>query len=90
VHKCLVGSRQCADLLAENNWAEDAGTLRNDSWPLHLAFHSFDPMMAVTDDTDNIWSVATTVSTTWLTAVQYLGLEDPQKGQQILEPERAG
>lgn len=33
----------------------EAGTLHNDAWPLQLAFHSYDPVLAVTDDTDKIW-----------------------------------
>lgn len=41
--------------VAHNPWNEDAGTLHNDAWPLQLAFHSFDPVMAITDDADNVW-----------------------------------
>ncbi|EIW73629.1 WD-repeat protein mip1 [Tremella mesenterica] len=37
-----------------HSWDNDAGTLANDSWPLQLRFHSYDPIIAVTDDTDNI------------------------------------
>jgi hypothetical protein len=42
-------------ILATNPWDVEAGTLHNDAWPLQLAFHSFDPHLAVTDDADNIW-----------------------------------
>jgi regulator-associated protein of mTOR len=42
-------------MVAFNAWDGDAGTLHNDAWPLQLAFHSYDPVIAVTDDTDNIW-----------------------------------
>lgn len=45
------------DLTAEHAWDTDAGSLHNDAWPLQLAFHSYDPVLAVTDDADNIWSV---------------------------------
>lgn len=47
--------RRAKSFSAQNPWGEDAGTLHNDAWPLQLAFHSFDPVMAVTDDADNIW-----------------------------------
>ena len=38
-------------------WDQDAGTLHNDACPLQIAFHSYDPVLAVTDDSDNIWYV---------------------------------
>ena len=41
--------------LAYNPWNKEAGVLYNDAWPLQLAFHSYDPILAVTDDADNIW-----------------------------------
>ncbi len=40
--------------IATNQWNKDAGTLLNDAWPLQLAFHAYDPVLAVTDDADNI------------------------------------
>ena len=43
---------------ASHRWNKEAGTLHNDAWPLHLKFHAFDPVMAVTDDRDNVWCVA--------------------------------
>ena len=42
-------------IIAEHAWDKEEGTLHNDAWPLQLAFHSYDPVMAVTDDTDKIW-----------------------------------
>ena len=51
---CLRGDSE-ADRLANHAWDTEAGTLHNDAWPLQLGFHSFDPVMAVTDDTDKIW-----------------------------------
>jgi len=45
---------------ASHGWDTEEGTLHNDAWPLQLAFHSYDPVMAVTDDTDNIWSAEET------------------------------
>lgn len=44
-----------AELSASNSWAHEAGTLHNDAWPLQMVFHSYDPVMAITDDTDNVW-----------------------------------
>ena len=35
-------------------WDSEAGVLHNDAWPLQLCFHSFDPILAVTDDTENV------------------------------------
>lgn len=52
-----MDQRHRADHSAEHAWDTDAGSLHNDAWPLQLAFHSFDPVLAVTDDADNIWSV---------------------------------
>jgi regulator-associated protein of mTOR len=42
-------------ITAFHPWHEDAGTLHNDAWPLQLAFHSFDPFLAITDDADHVW-----------------------------------
>lgn len=42
---------------ASHAWDADAGTLHNDAWPLQMIFHSYDPIMAITDDTDNVWYV---------------------------------
>ncbi|WWC88789.1 uncharacterized protein L201_003702 [Kwoniella dendrophila CBS 6074] len=47
-------SRAAEGYAATHVWNVDAGTLQNDSWPLQMAFHSYDPVMAVTDDTDNV------------------------------------
>ncbi|WWD18372.1 hypothetical protein CI109_102822 [Kwoniella shandongensis] len=47
-------SRANEEYAATHSWNIDAGTLHNDAWPLQLAFHSYDPVMAVTDDADNI------------------------------------
>ena len=55
-----------ADLVASNAWGEDAGTLHNDAWPLQILFHSYDPIMAITDDTDNIWYVPFSFTRPWL------------------------
>lgn len=44
---------------ASHAWNTDAGTLHNDAWPLQMIFHSYDPVMAITDDTDNVWCVTT-------------------------------
>jgi hypothetical protein len=52
-----IFSNYSADHIASNAWGEDAGTLHNDAWPLQILFHSYDPIMAITDDTDNIWYV---------------------------------
>ncbi|WVO15766.1 hypothetical protein L204_103428 [Cryptococcus depauperatus] len=47
-------SRASEEYSAINPWNEEAGTLHNDAWPLQLLFHSYDPILAVTDDTDKI------------------------------------
>ncbi|WVW84544.1 hypothetical protein I302_106578 [Kwoniella bestiolae CBS 10118] len=47
-------SRAAEGYAATHVWNVEAGTLHNDSWPLQLAFHSYDPVMAVTDDADNV------------------------------------
>lgn len=44
-------------VLAFHAWDKDAGALHNDAWPLQLAFHSYDSILGVTDDADNIWYV---------------------------------
>ncbi|WVR06256.1 hypothetical protein IAU60_003286 [Kwoniella sp. DSM 27419] len=50
-------SRAAEPYAATHVWTTEAGTLHNDSWPLQMAFHSYDPVMVVTDDADNmcIW-----------------------------------
>lgn len=48
-------SRVNEEYAARNRWDADAGTLHNDAWPLQLAFHAHDPILAVTDDEDKIW-----------------------------------
>ena len=48
-------SRINEEFAAAHAWDAEVGTLHNDAWPLQLGFHSFDPVMAVTDDTDKIW-----------------------------------
>lgn len=47
-------SRQNEDYAAHHRWNEDLGTIHNDAWPLQLAFHAHDPVLAVTDDEDKI------------------------------------
>ena len=47
--------RHVAEVLASHQWNHEAGTLHNDAWPLQMVFHSYDPVMAITDDTDNVW-----------------------------------
>ncbi|WWC95984.1 hypothetical protein V866_002851 [Kwoniella sp. B9012] len=47
-------SRAAEGYAATHVWNVEAGTLQNDSWPLQLAFHSYDPVIAVTDDADNV------------------------------------
>jgi regulator-associated protein of mTOR len=47
-------SRENEEYAAHNRWDGDAGTLQNDAWPLQLAFHAHDPVLAVTDDEDKI------------------------------------
>ncbi|WWC70649.1 uncharacterized protein I206_104600 [Kwoniella pini CBS 10737] len=52
--KMVEDSRSAEGYAATHVWNVDAGTLHNDSWPLQLAFHSYDPVLAVTDDADNV------------------------------------
>ncbi|ODN74553.1 hypothetical protein L202_06922 [Cryptococcus amylolentus CBS 6039] len=47
-------SRAGEEYAATHSWATEAGTLHNEAWPLQLAFHSYDPILAVTDDTDQV------------------------------------
>lgn len=47
-------SRENEEYAAHNRWDTDGGTLNNDAWPLQLAFHAHDPVLAVTDDEDKI------------------------------------
>ncbi|KAK4687771.1 regulatory associated protein of mTOR, partial [Tremellales sp. Uapishka_1] len=60
-------SREDESFAAEHAWSKELGTLHNDSLPLQLAFHSFDPHLAVTDDADTIciwdWKTHTKVNT---------------------------
>lgn len=59
-------SRSNEDYAAHHRWDTDAGTLHNDAWPLQLAFHAHDPVLAVTDDEDKIciwdWKARTKVN----------------------------
>ncbi|WRT67669.1 uncharacterized protein IL334_004641 [Kwoniella shivajii] len=50
----VESSRAAEGYAATHVWNVEAGTLQNDSWPLQMAFHSYDPVMAVTDDADNV------------------------------------
>ncbi|OCF41495.1 WD-repeat protein mip1 [Kwoniella heveanensis CBS 569] len=47
-------SRASEAYAATHVWTTEVGTLHNDNWPLQMAFHSYDNVMAVTDDADNI------------------------------------
>ncbi|WVQ80682.1 hypothetical protein IAT38_002787 [Cryptococcus sp. DSM 104549] len=47
-------SRASEEYAAEHAWSTEIGTLHNDSWPLQLSFHSYDPILAVTDDAHNV------------------------------------
>lgn len=60
--------------LASNSWDEDAGTLHNDAWPLQMVFHSYDPIMAITDDTDNIWYAS--ASCVWMNELLTISIWD--------------
>ncbi|KAL7423216.1 Target of rapamycin complex 1 subunit kog1 [Cryptotrichosporon argae] len=50
----VEASRANEAYASQHRWDAEAGTLHNDAWPLQLAFHSFDPYLAVSDDADNI------------------------------------
>ena len=54
-HVGMSVSRTASDTLASSAWNTPIGVLNTDSWPLQLAFHPFDPYLAVTDEADNIW-----------------------------------
>lgn len=71
---------------ASHGWDTEEGTLHNDAWPLQLAFHSYDPVMAVTDDTDNIWSAEKTSHMNQADE-QSLGLEVPHQDEQVQQHE---
>jgi hypothetical protein len=43
------------DHAANSPWTTSLGSLANESWPSVLAFHSFEPELAVADEGDNIW-----------------------------------
>jgi hypothetical protein len=62
---------------ANHAWDTEAGTLHNDAWPLQLGFHSFDPVMAVTDDTDKIWYVVPPLAPFRVVALGCLGVNRP-------------
>ncbi|WOO77695.1 Target of rapamycin complex 1 subunit mip1 [Vanrija pseudolonga] len=59
-------SRVNEDHAAHHRWDTDAGTIHNDAWPLQLAFHSHEPLLAVTDDEDKIciwdWTTRTKIN----------------------------
>ncbi|ORY31404.1 raptor N-terminal caspase like domain-domain-containing protein [Naematelia encephala] len=54
IESLVESSRLNEEYAASNAWDTEAGTLHNDAWPLQLAFHSYDPVLAVTDDADHV------------------------------------
>ncbi|ORX40214.1 raptor N-terminal caspase like domain-domain-containing protein [Kockovaella imperatae] len=62
----LERGRSSEEYAAQHSWESEAGIIHNDSWPLQVAFHSYDPVMAVTDDADGIclwdWQTRTRIN----------------------------
>jgi regulator-associated protein of mTOR len=53
-HGIVETSRTSDGLASHSPWTKDLGRLPNDSWPSIVQFHSFEPQLAVADDSDNV------------------------------------
>lgn len=45
-------------LIAKHPWNKPVSKLVSDSWPMKMAFHSFEDHLAVSDEYDSVWYVA--------------------------------
>lgn len=53
-HRITEYSRAADAVASHSPWTNELGKITNEAWPCILQFHSYDPHLAVSDETDNI------------------------------------